>query len=153
MNEEDLRVRADITKALAFASGFDQRKPSRAAVEAWACIPEIAGASYQQLEAVIIGHHRGPNRHEYLSVGHMVDALKVVERNARHEIAADVRSARARGWVDSGWDERTPLPADVAARLQEARSEAREVAPALEIASGGVTPDFGIVGAQIGAQR
>lgn len=134
MNDEELRVRADITKALAFASGFDQRKPSRAAVEAWACIPEIAAASYQQLEAVIIAHHRGPNRHEYLSVAHIVDALQVVERNSLYEIEADVRSAKARGLITSDWPTRRPLPDDTQHQLATIRErENRQANAHLEL--------------------
>ena len=120
----------EIGMLLTLAAGFDNRKVDNVSVSAWELIPEIAAASYEDAKTAVIEHHRGPRRHEYLSVGHMVDALQVAERNSDYEIEADVRSAKARGLIESSWPNRQPLPADVKHGLQSMRELDRRNAAA-----------------------
>ena len=118
--------RQEVAKVLTIASGFDRRTVDRVTVEAWALVPGIQAADYEDAVAAVVAHQTGPDRKEYLTVGHIVAATQVAARQTKELIAADVRSARARRLVDSGWPETKPVPDEVRHQLMSARDEARE---------------------------
>lgn len=118
----------DIARLLALASGFDNRKPNPMAVESWSMVPELQAASFETAAAAVVAHQTGPNRHEYLTIAHIVDALTEGRRDSRAAIAADVRSAKARGLVSRDHRERDPLPPDAADALATLRALDRRAA-------------------------
>jgi hypothetical protein len=111
---------------LAFAAAFDNRKADPVVAVAWQSV--LADVEYADARQAVADHQTGPLRGEYLTVGHIVDAVRVANRQTPKLVAADVRAARARGIVPSDWSESEPLPADAAARLRAARDADRETA-------------------------
>ncbi|KQW07636.1 hypothetical protein ASC66_01155 [Leifsonia sp. Root4] len=138
----------EIGKLLTLAAGFDNRKVDRMTVEAWALVPEMAGADYEAAKAAVVAHQTGPNRSEYLTVGHIVAALRLGGRSTVAAVEADVRSAKARGLIESSWQPRAPLPTDVADALFTLREgERRAAAERFEFDQlEGVPVDVGEVG-------
>lgn len=121
--------KAEIAALLGVASGFDNRKPNHLAVEAWSMVPELQAATYEAALNAVVAHQTGPKRHEYLTVAHIVDALTEGRRDSRTAVAADVRSAKARGLISRDHSEKTPLPPDVSDALQTLRELDRRAAP------------------------
>lgn len=115
----------EIAQLLTVASGFDRRQVDEITVESWALVPGIQQADYQDALAALIAHVTGPEAKEYLTVNHIVSATQLSSRQTRELVAADVRSARARGLVDRDWPENKPVSADVRHKLEVARDEAR----------------------------
>lgn len=105
--------RQEIGQLLTVAAGFDNRKVDRVTVEAWAMIPDIAQGRYDDALAAVVAHQTGPKRHEYLTVSHIVDAMRAGERQSEYQIEADVRSAKARNMIPAAYPPRQPLPNDV----------------------------------------
>lgn len=122
--------KTDIAKLLTLASGFDRRVVDPVTVEAWALVPEIVAADYEAAKAAVVAHQTGPKAGEYLTVNHIVAALNADARRSDSEIEADVRSAKARGLIESSWPNRQPLPADVKHGLQSMRELDRRNAAA-----------------------
>ena len=120
--------KVEVGKLLSLAAGFDNRKVDMVTTEAWALVPEIVAADYESAKSVIVAHQTGPKHGEYLTVGHVVDGLRVVGRNTVSQIAADVRSARARGLVEKSWPDDELLPEDVRDALFTLRDSERRVA-------------------------
>lgn len=120
--------KVEIGKLLTLAAGFDNRKVDLVTTEAWSAVPELVAADYEAAKAVVIAHQTGPKHHEYLTVGHIVDGLRVAGRNSTAEIAADVRSAKARGLVGREWSESERLPEDVRDALFTLRDGERRAA-------------------------
>ena len=121
-------TKAEIAKLLTLASGFDRRVVDTITVEAWALIPELMDADYDDAKAAVLAHQVGPKREQYLTIGHIVDALKTGGRNTLAAIEADVRSAKARGLIEKSWPERDLLPEDVRDALFTLRDTERRVA-------------------------
>src|SRR5690606_35991583 len=96
----------EIAQLLTVASGFDRRVVDELTVEAWASVPELAAAPYDAAVAAVVAHQTSPKRTEYLTVGHIVDALRVNGRSTAAAIEADVRSAKARGLIGRDWPAR-----------------------------------------------
>jgi hypothetical protein len=120
---------SEVGKLLTFASGFDRRQVDAGTVYAWRRVLNALGdIPYQDAEDAIVAHHTGPNKHVYLNVGHIVDALKVGGRKNLDQIEGDVRSAKARGLIGVDWSVRDALPAEVAAKLAGARERERSQA-------------------------
>lgn len=137
----------EVGKLLTIAAGFDQRKVDQITTEAWFLVPEIQSGDFEAAKAVVIAHQTGPKAHEYLSVRHVVDGLRVRARNTVGDIEADVRSAKARGLVSQDHPRREPLPEDAARRLFEARERERiAAAERLAVTDGGSPADIGNVG-------
>lgn len=120
--------RQEIAQLLTVASGFDRRTVDKVTVEAWALVPGIQAADYEDAVAAVVAHVTGPERKEYLTVGHVVAATQVAARQTKELVAADVRSARARKLIDMDWPENKPVPKEVRHQLMESRDEAREYA-------------------------
>ena len=72
---------------------------------------------------------------ESLTVFALIELWKQGRRLLPHQIAADVRSAKARGLLAASHDPRVPLPVEVAERLAAVRAADAEAAPG-EIESG-----------------
>ncbi len=121
-------TKAEIAKLLTFASGFDRRVVDTVTVEAWASVPEFANASYESAKAAVVAHQTGVKRGEYLTIGHITDALKIDGRNGQAAIEADVRSAKARGLIDASWPDRQLLPDDIRDALFTLRDTERRAA-------------------------
>jgi len=120
--------KTEIAQLLTLASGFDRRVVDQVTVEAWALIPELANADYQDAKAVVVAHQTGPKRTEYLTVGHITDALAVQNRSNRAAIETDVRSAKARGLIDKSWTDKQVLPDSVREALFTLRDTERRTA-------------------------
>ena len=118
----------EIGMLLGLASGFDRRVVDPLTIEAWASVPEFANASYAAAKAAVIAHQTGPKRHEYLTIGHITDALKIDGRNSGRAIEEDVRSAKARGLVEKTWPDRQLLPEDIRQALFTLRDGERRAA-------------------------
>ena len=104
-------------------------KMTREKVVAWAAVlaSEAPAMTFDEAQAATIRYYGTAG--ESLTVFALIDAWKLGKRMLPHQIAADVRSAKARGLIGDH-DPRVPLPAEVAARLAAARANDREVAPA-----------------------
>lgn len=120
--------KVEVGKLLALAAGFDNRKVDMVTTEAWAMVPEVVAADYESAKAAVVAHQTGVKRSEYLTVGHIVEALRVSGRNTASQIAADVRSARARGLVDKTWPDDDLLPDDIRDALFTLRDGERRLA-------------------------
>lgn len=122
--------KVEIAQLLTIASGFDRRQVDTVTVESWALIQAIRDADYEDAVAAVVSHFATQPK-EYLTVAHVVSATQVSSRQTRELIAADVRSARGRGLVESSWSETEPVSDEIRARLAEARDHARQVANSL----------------------
>lgn len=118
----------EIGMLLGLASGFDRRVVDPLTIEAWASVPELAKASYSAAKVAVIAHQTGVKRHEYLTIGHIVDALRIDGRNSQRAIEEDVRSAKARGMVEKSWPDRQILPEDTRQGLFTLRDTERRAA-------------------------
>ena len=115
----------EVAELLTIAGGFDQRKVDDVMILSWSMVPAIQSADFEDARAAIIAHVTGPNRREYLTVGHVTDATQISSRQTKELVASDVRSARARGLVPRDWPEWKPVVAGVRSALEVARDEAR----------------------------
>ena len=117
-------------------------------IEAWALVPEMVAADFDAAVAAVVAHQTSPKRGEYLTLGHIAEALKVDGRNSLAAIEADVRSAKARRLIDRSWPARERLPQDVADSLFTLRDlERRQAAQRLELDQlDGAPADVGSVG-------
>lgn len=123
---------SEVAELLALASAYDNRHVTKEAAVGWkiAIDSEIPDLDVGMAREVIVSHFATSG--EYFAVKHLIDGAKARLRRMPSQIAADVRSAKARGLVLMTWDPRTPLTADVAAKLAEARTGDRDAAPELE---------------------
>lgn len=128
--------RTEVAQLLTLASAFDKRKVDDPTVLAWHAV--LKNFDYGLAEQAVIEHQAGALRREYLTVGHVVDAVRAASRQNPEQIEVDVRSAKARRWIPQDWPRRQPLPADMAARLAEARTGARVAAEAFGELEAGV---------------
>lgn len=110
-------------------------KTTKEKVVAWTAViaSEAPGMTFDEARQVAISYYGTAG--ESLTVYALIDLWKRGKRLAPHQIAADVRSAKARGLVDRSWDPFTPLPSVVAGKLAAARADAQDAAPA-ELESG-----------------
>ncbi|WP_402843735.1 hypothetical protein [Microbacterium sp. GXS0129] len=116
--------RTEAAKALAVASGFDRRQVDELTATAWAAA--LDGYHYPEVEAAIIAHHRDPaTRHEYLTVAHVLDRVESINRARFADVEADVRVAKALGFIRRDWPAREPLPVEAAGRLSAHRAGVR----------------------------
>lgn len=122
--------KTDIAKLLTIASGFDRRDVDDVTIEAWALVPEFVAADVGAAVAAVVAHQTGPKRSEYLTIGHIVDALRVDGRSTLAAVEADVRSAKARGLVPQSWPARQQLSVDVQNTLTSLRDRERQAANA-----------------------
>jgi hypothetical protein len=136
----------EVGKLLLLASGFDRRVVDDLTVGAWFSVPIIQQATYEDAAQAVINHQTGPNKEKYLTVGLVADYLTITNRQSADAIAADVRSARARGLISREWSERDPIPEDVRLRLAELRDESRQYAHVYGEIEVGRNVDFGEVG-------
>lgn len=115
----------EMGKVLTVAAGFDLRRVDDLTVTAW--MEVLGGYDYETVRQAVVDHHRDPvTRHDYLTVGHVLDRVERAVRARSADVEADVRSAKARGLVDRSWPRAEPLPVDVAEKLRAAREAARE---------------------------
>ena len=117
----------EIAELLVLMSGFDRfQVTDPVVVEAWAMIPAIQQAPVEAARTAVLAHFTGSPKP--LLVADLVAALTSAGRQGREDIAADVRSARARGLIDRSWPEAQPVPDEVRARLTEIRNAERDIA-------------------------
>lgn len=140
--------KTEIAKLLTIASGFDRRVVDPVTIEAWALVPEMVAADFDAAVAAVVAHQTSPKRGEYLTLGHIAEALKIDGRNSLAAIEADVRSAKARGLISRTWPSRDRLPANVADALFTLRDlERRQAAQRFELDQlEGSPADVGTVG-------
>ena len=124
----------DVGKLLAVASAYDNRQLREETAIAWKAaidlqLPELDARMAAEIVVWWFSEPRG----EYFAVGHLIGRAKDLLRVSPAAVAADVRSARARGLIDASWDERSPLPGDVREALRRAREG--DVVAAAEIAA------------------
>lgn len=125
----------EIAQLLTIASGFDRRVVDPVTVESWHLVAAIREADYEDALAALLAHVAAQPK-EYFTVAHVVAHTQISSRQTKELIAADVRSARARGLVAMDWSESEPVPDDVRNRLtairDHDRQEAREIESGLE---------------------
>lgn len=119
--------KTEIGKLLTFVSGYDRRQVDPVTIHAWFAVPEIAAAEYEQAMAVAISHHSEPGT-GYFDTRALVAGLRQVTRRSLADVAADVRSAKARGLIAQDWPKTVPLMADVMEKLTAARERDRQTA-------------------------
>jgi hypothetical protein len=127
----------EIAALLTIIGGFDNRKVDDNTISSWFLVPGIREADFEDARAAAVAHVTGPLSDVYLMVGHIVAATQVSSRQTKELVAADVRSARARGLVGRDWRESEPVTAEIRAQLALARDESRATAQALPIEAGG----------------
>lgn len=138
----------EVAELLAIISGLDRfQAADRIAVEAWFLLPDIQAATLEDARQVVIDHFTYGAKN--LTAGDLNALLRNVNRQDREAIAADVRSARARGLVARDWDERTPIPEQVRQRLTQLRDESRQHAHVYGELEVGNNVDFGTVGRNV----
>jgi len=109
-----MMTKAEIGKLLLFASGLDRFvQVGPVNTDAWFRVLGDCGATYAQAESACIAHYTGPDANRPFTVAHVVALVAADNRSAVASIAADVRSAKARGLIERYWPEREPLPFDV----------------------------------------
>lgn len=118
---------AEAAKLLTIASGFDNRVVDELKAAAWSAA--LDDVSFAEGQNAVIAHFKDSGtRHDYLTVGHVLDRVESAKRLSRAAIEADVRSAKARGLIDRSWPDRGALPDDVRDALARARlSESVEI--------------------------
>lgn len=117
--------KVEVGQILTLASGFDRFiTVDRVTTEAW--FLALGGVDYEEAKTATVAHFIGPIAKETFGVRHILNAVADTARNTPEAIAADVRSARARGLVAKDWRERDLLPESVRARLAELRDESRQ---------------------------
>lgn len=123
---------SDVAELLSLASAYDNRNVTKEAAVGWkvAIDRELPDLSVGLAREVVVDHFATSG--EYFTVKHLIDGAKARLRRLPSQVAADVRSAKARGLVGRDHDPRVPLPPDVAARLESLRAEARAVVPEIE---------------------
>lgn len=126
---------AEVGKLLAIIKSFDNRKLDESTAMAWKVMLDkhVPQASLADAEGVVFDWFGVEN--PYFEVRHLLDGLRRKLRLTPKQIADDVRSAKARGLVDTGWPRDKALPAVVREKLAAARATDRENAPA-EIEAG-----------------
>lgn len=123
--------KVEIAKLLTIASGFDRRQVDQVTVESWWLVEAIREADYEDAVAAVVSHFSTQPK-EYLTVAHVVAATQVSSRQTKELIAADVRSARARGLIEHNHPETEPVSDEIRARLAAIRDHDRQVARELE---------------------
>lgn len=139
---------AEVGKLLTIIASFDNRKLDESTALAWKMMidREVPDASVEDAQEVILDWFATTN--PYFEVRHLIEGLKLEMRLDRVQIAADVRSAKAHGLVDSSWSERDPLQWMVANSLYAARL--RERTEALELQGSYDPADSGTVDVEVG---
>lgn len=125
MNEPEVR------RLLGYISaGYDNRQLSAATATVWT--EELGDVDYDTAKQAVRNHFRKPSPREYLSLDVLLEQIRVDTRQTPTAIEEDVRSAKARGFIEASWPARQALPRPVAARLAQARMEFAIAAEAIE---------------------
>lgn len=116
---------------LARISNFDNRRLDASVARDWKVMldRELYGRGTVEDAMEVVLDHFAQASPPYFTVGKLVDGMRTRLRLTPKAIADDVRTAKARGLIGRDYDERAPLPAEVAQRLQAARAEAQEASP------------------------
>ena len=125
MNEPEVR------RLLGYISaGYDNRQLSAATATVWT--EELGDVEFEVAKQAVRNHFRKPSPRAYLSLDVLLEQVRVDTRQTPSAIEEDVRSAKARGFVEPSWPARQPLPRPVAARLAAARLDFALAAEAIE---------------------
>jgi hypothetical protein len=116
-----MMTKTQVRLLLSLASGFDRREVDDLTSLAWHKL--LADADYDECVDIILEHQVGPLRGEYLTVGHVTDAIRARHRAGGYAVQADIRSAKARRMIPRDWPENQPLDAGTAARLAQMRAD------------------------------
>lgn len=118
-------------KLLAVIASFDNRKLDESTALAWKMMLDrhVPTATLAQAQEVVFDWFSTEN--PYFEVRHLCDGLRREMRLNRSQIAADVRSAKARGIVGRDWPESRPLESGAVAMLAAARYQEAVEAKAL----------------------
>lgn len=127
-------------KLLAILAAIDNRETDVTKAQGWAWA--LADVPYPRaVEAVQRAIRAGVR---YIDV----QAIRGQLKDMQPQFEADVRSAKARGLIEEGWDKHEPLTEDLQRRLREI--QAREWAATNdrpeEIQGGGTGPELGQIG-------
>lgn len=123
--------KSEVARLIGYISaGFDNRKLSEATVDVWTA--ELADVAADDALQAVRTHFRKPSPRDYLSLDVLLEEIRVNTRQTPTAIEEDVRSAKARGFIDPSWPARQALPRPVAARLAAARLEFALAAEAIE---------------------
>lgn len=114
---------------LLFASGLDRFVDvNDVTTDAWLRVLSDYDVTYEQAEKACIDHYTGPDGSRPFTVAHVVAQITANDRTATAAIAADVRSAKARGLIAKSWPERDRLPDGPRAELFRLRELERGAA-------------------------
>ncbi|WP_141693364.1 hypothetical protein [Curtobacterium sp. UCD-KPL2560] len=124
-------IEPEVRRLLTLISGgYDNRKLSAVTAEVWTM--ELGDVDFDVAWTAVRNHFRKPAPREYLDLGVLLEQIRVDTRQTPAAIEEDVRSAKARGFIEASWPARQALPRDVAARLAAARMEFAIAAEAIE---------------------
>lgn len=119
--------KVEVGQILTIASGFDRFiTVDRVTTEAW--FLALHQVPYEDAQAATVAHFTGPNAKETFSVRHILNAVAATNRLTTSAIEDDVRSAKARGLVESSWPARELLPPDIRDALFTVRQLERRAA-------------------------
>jgi hypothetical protein len=121
----------EVRRLLGYISaGYDNRQLSAATATVWA--EELPDVEFEVAKQAVRNHFRKPSPRAYLSLDVLLEQIRVDTRQTPSAIEEDVRSAKARGFIDGSWPARQALPRPVAARLAAARLDFAIAAEAIE---------------------
>jgi hypothetical protein len=121
----------EVRRLLGYISaGYDNRQLSAATATVWT--EELGDVEFEVAKQAVRNHFRKPSPRAYLSLDVLLEQIRVDTRQTPTAIEEDVRSAKARGFIESSWPARQALPRPVAARLAAARLDFALAAEAIE---------------------
>lgn len=126
---------SEVADLLSLSSELDRYstadKMTRERVIAWAAVfaSEAPAMTFSEAQPLVIRFYGSAG--ESLTAFALIELWKAGRRLLPHQIAADVRSAKARGLLAASWVGSDPLPTDVAERLSQARLDDQGKAPEL----------------------
>ncbi len=125
-------------------------KMTKEKVVAWAAVlnAEAPSMSFSEAQQCVIRYYGTEG--ESLTVYALIDLWKQGRRLLPHQIAADLRSAKARGLIEKGWPESKVLPWEVRDKLAAARAADREAAAQHEVEGATESPLQLEVGRRVG---
>lgn len=140
----------EVGKLLTIIASFDNRKLDESTAMAWKMMldREVPDATLAQAQEVVLDWFATEN--PYFTVSSLCDGLRREMRRNRQQVAADVRSAKARGLVDKYWPESKPLDWMTANSLAAHRLAERTEALALESGDDSIPVTENPLGLEVG---
>ena len=102
----------------------------------------LTDVPFELARVAVLEHYKGPDAHKSLMPADIIKATEHAARLTRPQVEADVRSAKARGLIESSWPVAQLLPVEVRERLLVAREGDRRVLLELGVSDRISTAEF-----------